>query len=165
MGDNTLSIAFVVIIVAAILSAVLLNDIVCLALTPLIIQGCFHKKLNPVPFLLGLACASNIGSALTLIGNPQNILIGQVLHIPFGQYLLYAFVPCLLGLVVTWYLIKLLTRDNWFQKNKEINVTAIPFNLWQSTKGIIVILLLLVIFLFSIYRVTMWPSLQLEFYS
>ena len=78
---------FVVIFISASLSAVLINDIVCLALTPLIIKVCFRKKLNPIPFLIGLACSSNIGSAMTLVGNPQNLLIGQVLNIPFIQYL------------------------------------------------------------------------------
>lgn len=68
---------FVIILIAGALSAILINDIVCLALTSLIIQICKRKHLEPVPFLLGLACASNIGSAFTLVGNPQNILIGQ----------------------------------------------------------------------------------------
>lgn len=59
------------------LSAVLANDIVCLAMTPVLIQTCARRRMNPIPFLLALACAANVGSAATLIGNPQNILIGQ----------------------------------------------------------------------------------------
>jgi Na+/H+ antiporter NhaD/arsenite permease-like protein len=58
------------------LSAVLANDIVCLAVAPLLVEGCARRGLNPVPFLLALACAANVGSAATLIGNPQNMLIG-----------------------------------------------------------------------------------------
>lgn len=134
------------ILISAGLSAVLLNDIVCLALTPLIIKGCFHKKLNPLPFLLGLACASNIGSALTLVGNPQNLLIGQVLSVPFGSYLGYSFIPCLLGLLVTWIIIKWNTGKNWHQEGKSIHFETIPFNFWQSCKGIVLIVLLLIIF-------------------
>jgi len=67
------------------LSAVLVNDIVCLAMTPILAEGCLKRGLNPVPFLLGLACAANIGSAATLIGNPQNMLIGQVARCPSAR--------------------------------------------------------------------------------
>jgi hypothetical protein len=56
----------------------------------------------PVPFLLALACAANVGSAATLIGNPQNMLIGSALRLPFGAYVAEAAVPVLLGLIVTW---------------------------------------------------------------
>lgn len=139
---------FIIIMISGLLSAVLLNDIICLAFTPLIIRGCFHKKLNPIPFLLGLACASNVGSALTLIGNPQNILIGQVLSIPFANYLKYSFVPCLLGLIVVWIVIKWQTQENWLAESQKRQFETIPFNLWQSLKGIALILILLTIFLF-----------------
>lgn len=138
-----------VILVSAILSSVLINDIVCLALTPLIIKACYRKELNPIPFLIGLACASNIGSALTLIGNPQNLLIGQVLHIPFDQYLKLSLVPCLLGLFATWFIIKYQVKGNWFKASKEIDFEIIPFNLWQSCKGVMVIGVIFLMFLFT----------------
>ena len=70
-----------VILAAGGLSAVFTNDIVCLAAAPVVIQACGRRFLDPVPFLLALACAANIGSAATLIGNPQNILIGQMFKI------------------------------------------------------------------------------------
>lgn len=140
---------FVVISVSAFLSAILINDIVCLALTPLIIKGCYHKKLNPVPFLLALACASNIGSAITLIGNPQNILIGQNLNIPFGHYLKYSLVPCLLGGLACGFIICKQTKK-WHQKeHPDVNFEVISFDSWQSLKGIIVISVLLILFFFS----------------
>ena len=82
---------------AALLSSLLANDIVCLAMAPILIDGCARKRLNPKPFLLGLALAANIGSAATLIGNPQNMLIGQSLNLSFRGYLLDAFVPVFLG--------------------------------------------------------------------
>lgn len=87
-----------VIAVSGALSAVLANDIVCLAMTPLLIEGCARRRLDPVPFLLGLACAANVGSALTLIGNPQNMLIGQRLHLSFAGYLVDSAVPVVAGL-------------------------------------------------------------------
>jgi len=139
----------VVILISASLSAVLINDIVCLALTPLIIKLCFRKKLNPIPFLIGLACSSNIGSALTLVGNPQNLLIGQVLNIPFAQYIKFSLVPCFLGLFATWLIIKFQIKDEWFEEGKEINPETISFDPWQSKKGIVVIVVLFIIFIFT----------------
>ena len=88
-----------------VLSALLANDIVCLAVAPLLVESCARRGLKPVPFLLALACAANIGSAATLIGNPQNMLIGQKLHLSFSGYLLDGGVPALLGLGVLWVLL------------------------------------------------------------
>lgn len=92
----------VLIFVAGALSAVFSNDIICLAMTPVVLQSCLHRRLDPAPFLVGLACAANIGSAATLIGNPQNMLIGAVLHLPFGGYLRQAEPPVLLSLLLLW---------------------------------------------------------------
>ena len=55
------------------LSAVFSNDIICLAVAPVLADGCLKRRLDPVPYLLALACSANVGSALTLIGNPQII--------------------------------------------------------------------------------------------
>lgn len=88
--------------VAAPLSAVFSNDVICLAMTPVVARICLERGLNPVPYLVGLACAANIGSAATLIGNPQNMLIGSMLRIPFAAYLSQAVLPVLLSLGVLW---------------------------------------------------------------
>jgi len=58
------------------LSAFFVNDTVCLVMTPLILKTLKKARLNPVPFLIALCTASNIGSAMTLTGNPQNMIIG-----------------------------------------------------------------------------------------
>ena len=79
----------------AALSAVFSNDVVCLAVAPVLADACLRRGIDPVPYLLGLACAANIGSAATLIGNPQNMLIGQVLALSFAAYTLEALVPVL----------------------------------------------------------------------
>lgn len=139
----------VVLFVSALLSAVLINDIVCLALTPLIIKLCSRKSLNPVPYLVGLACSSNIGSALTLVGNPQNLLIGQVMNISFIEYLRFSFVPCVLSLFFAWLIIKYQNNQERIVENKEVDPETIQFNQWQSRKGIIVITILLLVFFFT----------------
>lgn len=88
--------------VAGAMSAVFSNDIVCLAMAPVVARLALARGLNPVPLLVGLACAANIGSAATLIGNPQNMLIGSVLRLPFAGYLRAAIVPVALGLALLW---------------------------------------------------------------
>jgi Na+/H+ antiporter NhaD/arsenite permease-like protein len=70
----------------ALLAALLANDIVCLAATPILVAVCAARRLAPAPFLIGHACAANIGSAATLIGNPQNMLIGATLDLSFRGY-------------------------------------------------------------------------------
>lgn len=72
------------IFIGGILSAFLVNDIVVFAMTPPLCSGLAARRLDPRPFLFGLAAASNAGSAATLIGNPQNILIGQAGNLSFG---------------------------------------------------------------------------------
>jgi Na+/H+ antiporter NhaD/arsenite permease-like protein len=135
--------------VSGILSAVLANDIVCLAMAPVLVEGCARRKLNPIPYLLGLACASNVGSAATLIGNPQNMLVGQVLRVPFGGYLLDAGVPALLGLAVTWAVIAWQFRGAWNAQVQIPDIKPNPLNRWQSTKGLIVVTMLIAAFLLS----------------
>jgi Na+/H+ antiporter NhaD/arsenite permease-like protein len=88
--------------VAGALSAVFSNDVVCLAMAPLVARICVQRRLAPVPFLVGLACAANIGSAATLIGNPQNMLIGSVMQLDFGRYARLALGPVAASLVVLW---------------------------------------------------------------
>ena len=128
---------FNIIVASALLSAILINDIVCLALTPLIINICSKKNLNPIPFLLGLVFSSNIGSALTLIGNPQNLLIGQVKEISFTGYLQFSFVPCFLSLLATWAIIVFLYQKNWYASHDIKSLKEITYDNWQSKKGIV----------------------------
>lgn len=135
-----------VIITAGLLSAVLANDIVCLAMTPVLAGIAVRKGLNPVPFLLALACASNVGSAATLIGNPQNMLIGQTLQLSFARYLLDGGVPALAGLFVVWLVVWWIYRDRWTMRTTMPEVAAPPFDRWQSLKGTIVIVVLMTAF-------------------
>jgi Na+/H+ antiporter NhaD/arsenite permease-like protein len=137
------------IVCAGFLSALLANDIVCLAMTPVLVEGCARRRLDPVPFLLALACAANVGSALTLIGNPQNMLIGQTLDLSFAGYLVDAGVPVLLGLASVWYVINRQTLGNWIKETSLPTVDAPPFNAWQTGKGVVVLTTLVALFLFS----------------
>lgn len=94
--------------VSALLSAFLINDVVCLAFTPVVTLSVLRKGLNPLPFLIGLALAANIGAAATPIGNPQNIMVSAMAGLHFSQYLLWSLPPTLLSLAaafgLTWHL-------------------------------------------------------------
>lgn len=80
------------------LSAVLANDVVVFAMTPLLCAGLTARGLDARPYLIALAGAANAGSAATIIGNPQNILIGQMGHLDFWPFLAACGVPALLGM-------------------------------------------------------------------
>lgn len=141
------------------LSAVFSNDVVCLAVAPVLIDACRRRGLNPIPYLLGLACAANVGSAATLIGNPQNMLIGATLGLSFGGYTTQVLAPVLLGLVATWAIIAWQARGHWalrLDAGGEARGRRTPdapnFNRWQTAKGLLVAGALLGIFLF-----TAWP--------
>ena len=94
-----------VIFTSGILSAFLVNDVVCLVMAPLILGICKRMKLHPLPYLLGLATASNIGSAATITGNPQNILIGSVSGISYRDFVAHLGPVALIGLFVDWALL------------------------------------------------------------
>jgi Na+/H+ antiporter NhaD/arsenite permease-like protein len=132
---------------AGALSAVLTNDIICLAMAPILVEGCARRRLDPVPFLLALACAANVGSAATLIGNPQNMLIGQVLELSFATFLLQAGVPALLGLALVWWIVRAQTAGRWHRETTLTEVEAPEFDRWQTAKGAAILVGLVALFL------------------
>ncbi|MEW5874176.1 MAG: anion transporter [Candidatus Zixiibacteriota bacterium] len=138
--------------VAGALSSLLSNDIVCLAMAPVLIEGCARRRLNPVPFLLGLACAANVGSAATLIGNPQNMLIGQTLHLSFAGYLLDGGLPAFLGLFAVWGVIVLLSRGRWESQTALVESHIPVYSSWQTGKGLIVLAGIVILFLTSSWQ-------------
>lgn len=133
-------------LVVAVSSALLTNDVVCLAIAPVLTDVAVRLRLDPVPFLLGLAAAANIGSAATLIGNPQNILIGQALHLPFAGYLLAGAVPAVVGTVLAWAILARAYRGRWQRELAVATEPDPPFDGWQTTKGLATLLLLMVLF-------------------
>jgi len=94
-----------VVFVSGILSAFLVNDVVCLVMTPFIIKVTRRLALEPLPYLLALATASNIGSVATITGNPQNMLIGSVSQIGYVDFFLHLSPVALAGLLIDWALL------------------------------------------------------------
>jgi Na+/H+ antiporter NhaD/arsenite permease-like protein len=94
-----------VVFVSGILSAFLVNDVVCLVMTPLIVKVTRRLALAPLPYLLALATASNIGSVATITGNPQNMLIGSVSQIGYVDFFVHLGPVALAGLCIDWALL------------------------------------------------------------
>ncbi|AUX24412.1 citrate transporter [Sorangium cellulosum] len=101
---------YVVTVGAGLASAVLLNDSVCVMLAPLVDRTARRAGLDRIPYLLALAMGANAGSALTLAGNPQNMLVGHLSGISYRDYLLEAGPAALIGLAVTAVALHLLLR-------------------------------------------------------
>ena len=94
-----------VIFTSGLLSAFLVNDIICLMMTPFVLRITRRVGLAPMPYLLAVATASNVGSVATITGNPQNILIGSVSRISYLDFIAHLGPVAVLGLFVDWALI------------------------------------------------------------
>ncbi|MBZ0303037.1 MAG: anion transporter [Anaerolineae bacterium] len=109
VGSRTLRLAHgprlllaLVIVSSGLLSAIFLNDPVCLMLTPLVVDLTRRLGRDPIPYLVGLAAAANIGSTATITGNPQNMIIGQASAIPYLTFLVHLGPVAVVGLFICW---------------------------------------------------------------
>ena len=100
----------VVVGVSGILSAFFVNDTICLVLTPLVLAVVRPLGLRPLPYLLGIALGSNVGSAMTPTGNPQNMLIGVSSGISFARFVALLALPSLGGLAIVFAVIAFAQR-------------------------------------------------------
>ena len=99
--------------VAGIASAFLVNDAVVLLFTPVIIAICRASSLNPVPFLIAEILSSNIGSAMTITGNPQNMLIGINSGIDYATFFVKLLPISIIGMVVVVLVVKWFYRSHF----------------------------------------------------
>ena len=104
------SLLAVVVAVSGLLSAFFVNDTVCLVLPPLLLAVVRPLGLRPLPYMLGIALGSNVGSAMTPTGNPQNMLIGVASGISFSRFVATLALPSLGGLVIVFAVIAFVYR-------------------------------------------------------
>nr|MDU2065810.1 SLC13 family permease [Sporomusaceae bacterium] len=135
---------FAVIFINGILSALCINDIICLLFTPIVLMICQKTDCDPLPQLLGLAIASNIGSAATFLGNPQNILISSLSGISFMSYFLTAFPIALVGLFVSYFIIAYSFRQQLQGKLETKNDSQEYYHKYLIIKSLIVLALVLI---------------------
>jgi Na+/H+ antiporter NhaD/arsenite permease-like protein len=102
-----------IVAVAGVFSAFFVNDTMCLVLTPLVLELAAALGRNPVPYLLAVAMAANVGSVATITGNPQNMMIGNLSGIPYRTFAAALSPVALAGLVMTFLVIVLSFRSEF----------------------------------------------------
>lgn len=122
--------------VSGVLSALFINDTAVLMLTPLVAETTLTVGLNPVPFLIALALAANIGSMATPIGNPQNILIATNRDLGFPDFLGALAIPAIASLVIAFAVVSFLYRKD-LRENKasSVNAATVGVNANGATAG------------------------------
>jgi len=125
-----------VVLVSGVFSAFFVNDTMCLVLTPLVLEITTRLGRNPVPYLLAVAMAANIGSTATITGNPQNMMIGSFSRIPYTAFSARLAPIAAIGLVLTVIVIGLLYRRE-FRQESALQVEHLPVRihgalLWKS---------------------------------
>ncbi len=110
-GNSPRQFLLVLVLASGFLSALFLNDTIVLVFTPLVIEITRSLRLPPIPYLVALAVSANIGSVATIIGNPQNMLIGTSSGIPFGAFAAALAPVALGGLAIAWVVLALVFRQ------------------------------------------------------
>ena len=117
LSKTPLQLLLLVALSSGLLSALFVNDTICLLYTPIVLEVTIQLAVNPMPYLLTLAMASNIGSVMTVTGNPQNMLIGIYSKVPYLTFLGALFPVAIAGLGVCVAVI-------WFVYRKEMKADA-----------------------------------------
>ncbi|HEY1242995.1 MAG TPA: anion transporter [Bryobacteraceae bacterium] len=125
-----------IVVVSGVFSAFFVNDTMCLVLTPLVLDIAQKLRRNPVPYLLAVAMASNVGSVATITGNPQNMMIGSFSRIPYPAFAAQLAPIAAVGLLLTVIAIAVIYREE-FREEKPLPIPhePAPVNrvlLWKS---------------------------------
>jgi Na+/H+ antiporter NhaD/arsenite permease-like protein len=144
----------ILIVVGGALSSLLTNDVVIVAMTPLLVAITLSRRLNPVPFLLAFCFAANTGSAGTIIGSPQNMIAAQQLELSFTGFLGVAGLPALISLPIVWAVLVFLYRNRWqipasTEPKPAAVATPLAVDHWETAKAALVTLAVVVAFVFS----------------
>ncbi len=115
----------VVVVASGVLSALFLNDPICLLFTPVVVDLTRRARREPIPYLIGLATAANVGSTATITGNPQNVIIGRASGIPYLSFLLDLAPVSLIGLAICWGVI-VLAFPGEFRRGEGLLPVAAP---------------------------------------
>lgn len=136
-----------IVLSSGVLSAFLVNDAICLVMAPIVIELTRALKRNPVPYLIAVALASNVGSTATITGNPQNMIIGTLSQIPYGAFTAALAPVAALGLVVTVALAVLLNpREFWTRERLPDAELASHYHGWLVAKSALVTIAMIALF-------------------
>jgi Na+/H+ antiporter NhaD/arsenite permease-like protein len=141
-----------IITTSAFLSALFVNDTICVFMTPIVVRMALASNINPVPLLIALATSANIGSAATIIGNPQNMLIGMVSKINFLEFAKNIAPISAVCLIPNFLIIYLIYRKEF--KKFRISTEKVEFDRNLVIKTIAVFIFVLILFVLEIYPVS-----------
>jgi Na+/H+ antiporter NhaD/arsenite permease-like protein len=136
-----------IIVASGVLSAIFLNDPVCLLFTPLVVLLTKRLGRDPVPYLVGLATAANVGSVATITGNPQNLIIGQSSGIPYVTFLLNLAPVAIAGLVVCWIVIVIVFPREFRGRLPQVEMPQPRIYTPLLTRALLLVVVLMVAFL------------------
>jgi Na+/H+ antiporter NhaD/arsenite permease-like protein len=139
-------------LLTAVLSAFLNHDIVCFVFAPVVTEALLRRRLNPVPFLIALAIASNIGAAATIVGNPQDLMIAQVAGIDFGRYALWCVTPVIFALGSAYAIIWALSRRRLSLAETAPATAELdrrPFDRPHTIKGLVILAFVIALLFFG----------------
>jgi Na+/H+ antiporter NhaD/arsenite permease-like protein len=125
-----------IVFVSGFFSAFFVNDTMCLVLTPLVLEIARQLRRSPVPYLLAVAMAANIGSVATITGNPQNIMIGSFSGIGYRAFAASLAPIAAAGLLALIALLSFIYQREFRQENaiavEHRAVTVDRLLLWKS---------------------------------
>lgn len=135
-----------IVFVTGIASAFLVNDAVVLLFTPIIISICSKADINPIPYLIAEILASNIGSVMTITGNPQNMLIGINSGISYLNFMLKLLPISILGMIIVIFIVKLFYHKNFKDKTHLSFKSSYSYSFKKMQRSIIIFILVILAF-------------------
>ena len=147
-AHHPLVLLMAIVLVAGAFSAFLVNDTICLVMTPLVLDLVTRLKRDPVPYLLAIPMASNAGSTATITGNPQNMIIGSLSHIPYGTFAAALWPVAAVGAVLTVLFIALVYHREFLTREHLPSVAAVRAHHNQPLviKSVLVAVAMMVLF-------------------
>ncbi|MDD2288448.1 MAG: SLC13 family permease [Bacteroidales bacterium] len=139
----------IIVFITGIASAFLVNDAVVLLFTPIIISICRKTKLNPIPYLIAEILSSNIGSAMTITGNPQNMLIGISSNISYLDFLIKLLPISIIGMIIIVFIVKLFYRKHFNDKSILEFETDYKYDFKKMRISVLIFLLVIIGFFFG----------------
>lgn len=137
----------IIIFTTGVSSAFLVNDAVVLLYTPIVISICRNSEINPLPYIIAEILSSNAGSAMTITGNPQNMLIGINSGISYGRFLLHLFPVSFISMFIIYFVIKFFYR-NHFTGDKPVicSTEGYSYNYRSMKLSVPIFILVMVLF-------------------
>jgi Na+/H+ antiporter NhaD/arsenite permease-like protein len=139
-----------VIFTCGFLSAFFVNDIVCLVMVPFVLSVTRRMRLQPLPYLLAVATASNVGSVATITGNPQNMLIGSFSGIRYSDFLFHLAPVAVVGLFLDWAVLHWIHMRNIRLPETVERIPLPALDLSRLTKPVVVVTAVVIGFFFGV---------------